>query len=85
MADKPSTIVAAVLISIVGGFPLFTLPIVGPVLQEQLGFTIQQAGQVAPIEVFGVGLASVMAMFWIRRINWRIAALIAVDTGRCRR
>ena len=78
MADKPSTIVAAVLISIVGGFPLFTLPIVGPVLQEQLGFTIQQAGQVAPIEVFGVGLASVMAMFWIRRINWRIAALIAV-------
>ena len=28
--------------------------------------------------MFGVGLASVMAMFWIRRINWRIAALIAV-------
>ena len=42
MADKPSTIVAAVLISIIGGFPLFTLPIVGPVLQEQLGFTIQR-------------------------------------------
>jgi len=78
MADKPATIAAAVLICIIGGFPLFTLPIIGPVLQEQLGFTIQQAGQVAPIEVLGVGLASILAMFWIRRVNWRVAALVAV-------
>ena len=77
-ADKPSTIAAAVLVSVIGGFPIFTLPIIGPVLQEQLGFTIQQAGQVAPVEVLGVGLASVLAIFWIRRVNWRIAALIAV-------
>lgn len=77
-ADKPSTIAAAVLVSVIGGFPIFTLPIIGPVLQEQLGFTIQQAGQIAPMEVLGVGLASVLAMFWIRRVNWRIAALIAV-------
>jgi len=78
MADKPATIAAAVLISVIGGFPIFTLPIIGPVLQEQLGFTIQQATGVGFSEVLGVGLASILAMFWIRRINWRVAALIAV-------
>ena len=78
MTDKPATIAAAVLISVIGGFPIFTLPIIGPVLQEQLGFTIQQATGVGFSEVLGVGLASILAMFWIRRINWRVAALIAV-------
>ena len=78
MADKPATIAAAVLVSVIGGFPIFTLPIIGPVLQEQLGITIQQATGVAFSEVLGVGIASVVAIFWIRRINWRVAALIAV-------
>ena len=78
MADKPATIAAAVLLSVIGGFPIFTLPIIGPVLQEQLGFTIQQATGVGFSEVLGVGLASILAMFWIRRVNWRVAALVAV-------
>ena len=78
MADKPATIAAAVLLSVIGGFPIFTLPIIGPVLQEQLGFTIQQATSVGFSEVLGVGLASILAMFWIRRVNWRVAALVAV-------
>jgi len=78
MADKPATIVAAILVSVIGGFPIFTLPMVGPVLQAQLGLTIQEATAVGFVEVAGVGLASILAMFWIQRINWRTAAIIAV-------
>jgi predicted MFS family arabinose efflux permease len=78
MADKPSTIIAGVLLSIVGVFGLMTMPLTAGALVEHLGYTAGQAGQVAALEIAGAALASIFAVFWIGRVNWRLAAIAAV-------
>ena len=78
MADKPSTIIAAVLLGIVGVFGLMTMPLTAGALVEHLGFTNTQAGNVVALEIAGGALASVCAVFWIARVNWRVAAITAV-------
>lgn len=78
MADKPSTMIAVVLLSIVGVFGLSTMPLTAGALVEHLGFTAGQAGQIAALEIAGGALASICSMFWIGRVNWRLAAITAV-------
>jgi predicted MFS family arabinose efflux permease len=76
--NAPISIAAAVYVSIVGVFALMIMPIVPGVLISQLGFSGEAAVGVISAEVVGGALASILAMFWISRINWRIAALCSV-------
>jgi predicted MFS family arabinose efflux permease len=76
--NAPISIAAAVYVSIVGVFALMIMPIVPGVLISQLGFSEEAAVGVISAEVVGGALASILAMFWISRINWRIAALCSV-------
>ena len=76
--DKPSTIAAAVALSCVGVFGLLPQPIFVGALQDVLGFSTQQAGLIAAAEVFGGAFASILAALWIKRVNWRTAALFAI-------
>jgi DHA1 family inner membrane transport protein len=76
--NAPISIAAAVYVSIVGVFALMIMPIVPGVLISQLGFSEEAAVGVISAEVIGGALASILAMFWISRVNWRIAALCSV-------
>lgn len=76
--DKPITIAAAVALSCIGVFGLIPQPLIVGALQDVLGFSSQQAGLISAAEVFGAALASVFAAFWIKRVNWRVAALFAI-------
>lgn len=76
--NAPISIAAAVYVSIVGVFALMIMPIVPGVLISQLGFSGEAAVGVISAEVVGGALASILAMFWISRVNWRIAALCSV-------
>jgi DHA1 family inner membrane transport protein len=76
--NAPISIAAAVYVSIVGVFALMIMPIVPGVLISQLGFSEEAAVGVISAEVVGGALASILAMFWISRVNWRIAALCSV-------
>ncbi len=78
MVDKPSAIIAVVLLSIVGVFGLMTMPLAAVAVVEHPGFTNTQAGNIIAMEIAGGALASVCAMFWIARVNWRVAAITAV-------
>lgn len=82
--NAPLSIITAVVISVVGVFGLMTQPMVVGVYVDMLGFEMQQGGNVIIAEVAGGALASVLAMFWINKINWRLAvafALLCVVAG----
>ncbi|MCP4276224.1 MAG: MFS transporter [Gammaproteobacteria bacterium] len=54
------------------------MPIVPGVLMAELGFSKEVAAGVISAEVGGGALASILAMFWIAKINWRAAALTSI-------
>ena len=76
--NAPLAIVTAVIVSVVGVFGLMTQPMVVGVYADILGFDYQQGGNVIIAEIAGGALASVLAMFWITRVNWRLAILFAL-------
>jgi hypothetical protein len=76
--NAPLSIVAAIVISVIGVFGLMTQPMVVGVYADLLGFDLQQGSLVIIAEIAGGALASVLAMFWINRINWRHAAAFAL-------
>ncbi len=75
---KVQSVVAAVILSVIGVFGLMPQPLIVGALQDHLGFTSQQASLITAAEVFGGALASILAVFWIRRINWRTATFFAI-------
>jgi predicted MFS family arabinose efflux permease len=82
--NAPIAIAAACVVSIVGVFGLMTQPMVVGIYSDVLGFSLEQGGLIIVAEVAGGALASVLAMFWINRINWRAAlvfALISIVVG----
>jgi hypothetical protein len=76
--NAPISIAAAVYVSIVGVFALMIMPIVPGELISQLGFSKEEATSIISAEVGGGALASILAMFWIGRVNWRTAAFISI-------
>ncbi len=76
--NAPAAIYAGIFVSVVGVFALMIMPIVPGVLMAELGFSKEAATGVIAAEVGGGALASVFAMFWIGRLNWRHVSLMAI-------
>ena len=76
--DAPKTIAAAVALSCIGVFGLLPQPIFLGALQDVLGFSSQQASLITASEVIGGAVASILAAFWIQKVNWRTAGLFAI-------
>ena len=57
--------------------PMFflILPLYVGALIDHLGFSIQQVGTLTSIELGGAALASIVAVFWIRLLSWRVIGL----------
>ena len=81
--NAPTAIIAACVVSIVGVFALMIMPMIIQTYTNTLGFTVEQGNTILVAEVAGGALASIVAMFWIGRVNWRIAlsAALAVVIG----
>ncbi len=75
--NAPLSIVTAIIVSVIGVFGLMTMPMGIGVYVDTLGFTLEQGNQIVIAEVAGGALASVLAMFWINKVNWRYAILFA--------
>ncbi len=43
-----------------------------------LGFDDGQLGNLASMDLAGISLACVLALLWIKRIDWRLAGMLAV-------
>ncbi len=76
--NAPLSIATAVIVSVVGVFGLMTMPMGIGVYVDTLGFTLEQGNQIVIAEVAGGALASILAMFWINKVNWRYAILFAL-------
>jgi predicted MFS family arabinose efflux permease len=76
--NAPISVVAALVVSIVGVFGLMTQPMVVGIYMDLLGFSLEQGGLVIVAEIAGGALASILAMFWITRVNWRVAVTLSL-------
>jgi len=76
--DSVKTITAAVLLSVIGILVLLSSPVFIRTIVNESGFSVALANQLISLELFGVALASMLAVFWIRRMNWRGVSVMAV-------
>ncbi len=76
--DKPTTLIAALLLSCVGVFAIMAGPIMTEVLVAALGLPVDAAGQIFAVEALGTALAPLAATLWMGRVKWRNAAIFAL-------
>jgi hypothetical protein len=77
MADKPTSVVAAIFLGCVGVFAIMAQPILVEVLARG-GMEKSAAGGITAVEALGTALGPVLAFFWMSRLPWRIAAIGAL-------
>ena len=77
-ADKPTTIIAALLLSCIGVYAIMAGPIMTEVLVAALGLPPDTAGQIFAVEALGTALAPLAATLWMGRVRWRTAAILAI-------
>lgn len=63
-----------------GLFYVNIMPAIVSGLIEALGFTNQQAGNVASANMYGAAAGALFIVFLIKRINWRVASTIFLST-----
>ena len=78
MADKPTSIVAAMLLGCVGVFAILAQPIMVELLVVQMNVERGAAAGISAVEALGTALGPLLALFWIRRVPWRPAAIFAL-------
>ena len=76
--NRPASLATLVLHSSFAAFVLLTAPALVGAFIAELELTPRQAGYVISADMAGMGLASVPAMFWLTRINWRKVALVSL-------
>jgi len=76
--NSRATIVTLVLIGSFAAFVLLTAPALVGAFLSQLQLTPQQAGYLISADMAGMGLATVPALVWLNRLNWRKVALVAL-------
>lgn len=78
MADKPTSIIAAMFLGCVGVFAILAQPILVEVLVSKMGFERGAAASISAIEALGTALGPVLAMFWKQHVSQRLAAFVAL-------
>lgn len=76
--DRPASIAAILVLGAVAVAGFNIQPMYLGALADHLGFSTEQLGVIAGIEIAGSALAGVAAIFWIRRLNWQRVALVAL-------
>lgn len=76
LIDKPRTIAAASLMSAAGAAVFLLLPMLVGAAINGLGYSESQAGLLASSYFAGYMLTAISAFFWIRKIAWRLIALL---------
>jgi predicted MFS family arabinose efflux permease len=80
---SPNSMKARIFLAFLASAGLFyvnIMPAIVSGLIEALGFTNQQAGNVASANMYGAAAGALFIVFLIKRINWRIASTIFLST-----
>jgi len=73
--DQPRSIFGLICLLVMGPMFFLLMPLYIGALVDHLGLSNSQAGLMASLELLGTCVAAVVAMFWIRRLSWRVVAL----------
>ena len=76
--NRPVTIVTLVLHASFAAFVLLTAPALVGAFITELQLTPQQAGYIISADMAGMGFATIPALFWLKRINWRKVAFASL-------
>ena len=79
--DQPKTIIAAVIISIVGNAVFIGMPMLVGSLADTLGFNEQQLGWLASADLIGIFFASILASLLVNRINRKLLVYIGITVA----
>jgi len=80
---SPNSMIARTILAFLASAGLFyvnIMPAIVSGLIEALGFTNQQAGNVASANMYGAAAGALFIVFLIKRINWRVASTIFLST-----
>ncbi len=77
--DRPGAIAVIVLLGAVAVAGFNIQPMYLGALADHLGFSAEQLGLIAGLEIAGGALAGIVATLWIRRWSWRRVALVALS------
>lgn len=77
--NKASAVVAGVCLSVIAVAAFLVLPIMVGAVVGSLGLTEEQVGFLASGVMAGSALSAVFTIFWIRRVDWRLAGYIALS------
>lgn len=75
--NRYATISSAMWMTVVGTLGILFLPLIVTGIIDDLGFSKQQAGYIAAAEMAGVAIISGSGVFWVRRLDWVDAAVLA--------
>jgi predicted MFS family arabinose efflux permease len=76
--DQFSTVFTLVMLASFSAMVLLTAPALVRAFITDLNFTPQQAGYIISIDMAGMAIATIPALFWLNKINWRTVAFISL-------
>jgi predicted MFS family arabinose efflux permease len=74
--DSSRSVAGFICLFVMGPMFFLLMPLYIGALVDHLGFSESQSGMLASTELLGTCVASVLAMSWIRRVSWRLVAVI---------
>lgn len=77
MIDQRATI-AAILLSVIGAATFLVMPVLLGSAVTAFGYSESDVGLIAALLMAGNALSAASALFWVRRLDWRLAARIAL-------
>lgn len=74
--DHPVSVVCAILVFTLGSLNYPMMPLIVGAISDQYGLAPDKVGLIATADTLGMFIASASALYWIRRVNWRMAAFV---------
>jgi predicted MFS family arabinose efflux permease len=76
--NKRTSLIAAITLGNAGLLMIYFLPLLVGAVDEQYGLTEIQKGIFGASDLIGYSVASLSAFFWIRKVNWKTMAFLAI-------
>lgn len=77
--DSGKSVSAAVLLSVVSAAAFLILPLLMSAAHMSLGLNDQEIGFLSALVGLTSALGSISALFWVRKVNWRLATVITMS------
>ena len=78
--NSTATLITAVILSFVGAEIFLVLPMILAAAARDLALTEAQIGFLATASMAGAAVSSMLSVFWVRRVNWRLCAGLGLVT-----